>query len=378
MMGLGCWSDRASKFGILVGDDNCAIWDLCKHGFFAASWGSMVAACPSLRVELAKRKCPHLIRFSEEKESMNRTVLSILLAGLFAVPAFAQEKFTLKLKCEAKGDAIQSTEKNTEIAKATFSVMGNIQPKNDNKSVLSTFKQEIIDKEPGMKPTKLKRTYQKAEMTVAGKKKTLTFIGKEVLIDLSGPNQKFTVNGNELAGDDLVFMKEQFKEKSSKLDDSHIEDLMLPKNAVAVGGAWKPDVADLVKALSDKTDKMTVDVAKSTAAGKLQKAYKKDGKQFGAFEVVMNLALTQIGAGPTAIDLDATSRANIMMRFDGCIDGTSLACKKEMIMEIKMAGSLKAAKGVEVKLDAESKITGIQSIQDLTPAAPAAPDGSKP
>jgi hypothetical protein len=295
---------------------------------------------------------------------MNCTVLSIMLVVLFGVPAPAQEKITLKLKRDAKGDVTQTTEKDAETGKMTFTVMGMAQPKDQDKASSWTFKEEIIDKETGKKATKLKQTYQQAEMNVEGKKITPSFIGKEILIDLSGDTQKFTVDGKELTGDDLAFMNEQFKDRKSKKDESNIDELMLPKNAVAVGETWKPDVAAIVKDMAGET-RLTCDAAKSTAVGKLLKAYKKEGKQFGIFEVEMKFALTKVGAGPMAIDLDATSVMTMTIHFDGCIDGTLHTGTMDMKMAMKMAGSLKTPNGVEVKLDGDIKRTASKTDEDL-------------
>ncbi len=296
---------------------------------------------------------------------MNRTILSFLLVSMFAVPVLAQEKITLKLKRDAKGDVTQTTEKDDETGKMTFTVMGMAQPKDQDKSTSSTYKEEIIEKEPGKRATKLKRTYQKAEMSIAGKKITPSFFGKEIMIDFSGTTQKFTVDGKELTGDDLAFMKEQFKDRKSRKDESH-DELMLPNNPVAVGETWKPDVAALVKDLAAATDQVTVDPAKSTASGKLLKAYKKDGKQFGVFEVEMKFVLSKVGAGPMAIDLDATSVMTMTVHFDGCVDGTLQTGTMDMKMDMKMTGSLKAPNGVEVKLDADTKATGAKTVEDLS------------
>jgi hypothetical protein len=200
-------------------------------------------------------------------------------------------------------------------------------------------------------------------MSIHGKKTTPSFFGKEILIDFSGTSQEFTMDGKELIGDELAFMKEQFKDR--KKDESH-DELLLPKTPVAVGETWKPDVAALVKDLAAATDQLTVDPAKSTASGKLLKAYKKDGKQFGVFEVEMSFALSKVGAGPMAIDLDATSVATMTVHFDSCVDGTLHTGTMETKIDMKMVGSLKAPNGVEVKLDGDLKINGSKTLEDLT------------
>jgi hypothetical protein len=295
---------------------------------------------------------------------MKHTILSILLIGLLGVPAFAQEKFTIKLKKGAAGDIIQFTQTEIQTGKSTFTVMGMAQPKDIDKSVSMTYKEEIIEKEAGKKATKLKQTFQKAEMTVNGKKINPSFIGKEVLLDRTGANCRFTVNGVELTGDDLVFMKKQFKDTTNK-DDGPGDELWLPTVPVAVGDTWKPDMAAIAKDASE-SEGVTIDAAKSTAVGKFLKAYKKDGKQFGVFEIEMKATVIKVGAGPMAIDLDPTSWAKMTMRWDCCIDGTLNTATKEMIAEKKMVGTQKGPNGAEIKFDinAKNKTTDIK--EDLT------------
>jgi hypothetical protein len=281
-----------------------------------------------------------------------------------SAPASAQEKFTIKLKRDKKGDVTQATEKSTENAKMTVTVMGNPQPKDEDKTVSTTFKEVIIDKEGSKPASKLTRTYQKAEMTVHDKKIVPSFIGKEVLIDRSDKTPKFSVDGKDLEGDDLDFMKEQFKNSDSSRDDDVMDEIMLPKQPVAVGDTWKLDTAALAKEFS-KDAKLSIDADKSTAKGKLLKAYQKDGKQFGVFEIETNLALTKLEAGPMPIDLDPTSTMKMTMHFDVCIDGSSHAGSLTMTMESKIAGGLKA-NGVEVKLDGDIKANSTKTVEDLT------------
>ncbi len=295
---------------------------------------------------------------------MNSAVSGITLAALLAAPAVAQEKFTIKLHTNAKGDVIQVSEKIALIEKSTLTVMDKPQATGKEKVWSATFKEEIIEKEPGKMPTKVKRTYQKAEMTFQGRKIAPSLIGKEVLIDLSGPNPAFNIDGKELTGDDLLFMAEGLKDRASqKEEDRSFENFILPKNPVAVGETWKPDLPALLKKMSEDVP-ITFDPANSTATGKLLKAYKKNGRQFGAFEVAMDLTMAKVGIGPMTFALDGSSNMKLTMRFDGCIDGASASGTKEMILESKMAGKMKNADGVEVKLDGSAKINGKKTAED--------------
>jgi hypothetical protein len=295
---------------------------------------------------------------------MKRAITALFLAGFLASVSAAQEKFTIKIKNDSKGDVTRASDTGTETGKMSFSVGGKSQAKDEDKKKSMVFKEEILEKEPGKRAAKMQRTYEKAEMTANGKKITPSFIGKPMLIERAGKEYHFTVAGKKLEGDDLAFMKEEFKEKE-KDAESKLEQLMLPKQPVAVNETWKLDVAALQKEFGEDSG-MTIDLAKSTGAGKLIKAYKKDGKQFGAMEYDITMALTKIAAGPgMAIELDNTSSLKMTIKFDGCIDGSLNTGVMDMKMEMKMVGALNA-NGVEVKVDAKMTKSDSRTQEDLT------------
>ncbi len=258
------------------------------------------------------------------------------------------------------------TEKETLTNKSSFSVMGMVQAKDEDKNVTRIFKEEFLEKEPGKRATKLRRTYEKAELTKNGNKVEPSFIGKAVLIERDGKVWKYSIDGKDFLIDyaDADFLNDEFSEKKKSEDETKLEDLMMPKEAVAVNETWKIDVAGVAKEFG-KDNPFTVDVAKSTGSGKLLKAYKKDGKQYGAIEFNVELALTKIGAGAMTIDLDNTSKMKMTIKFDGCIDGAVHTGTMDMAMDMKIAGTLKMG-NVEVKIDSGIKATGVQTAEELT------------
>ncbi len=282
---------------------------------------------------------------------MLRAIAPILLAGLLAAPVAAQEKYTIKIRKDAKGDVVKVTETDSEKGKMKITVMGMDMPKDEDKGMSAAFTEKIIEKEAGKRATKIERTYTKAELTRDGSRITPSFVGKTVVVERTDKAYKFTVDGKELSGDDAKFLTEEFKDKK-KDDDSDLEHLLLPKEAVAVNGTWKPDVAAVVKEMmKDAEAPLSVDAAKAMATGKLLKAYKQDGKQYGIIEIEMTLPLKEIGAGAMKIAMEAGSNIKLTFRFDGCIDGSSNSGKMDMVMDMKMIGTLKTPDGVEVKLD---------------------------
>jgi hypothetical protein len=89
-----------------------------------------------------------------------------------------------------------------------------------------------------------------------------------------------------------------------------------------VGGTWKVDVSKLAK---DTEGELDIDVAKSSASGKLVKVYDKGGHKFGVLEITMELALNKIGGEGQQIELKPGSKMHVTAVMDTCIDGAKTA-----------------------------------------------------
>lgn len=296
---------------------------------------------------------------------MLRAIVPVVLAGLLTASASAQEKYTIKVRKDVKGDVVKIAETESEKGMMKITFNGMTMPKDESKSITAEYTEKIIDKETGKRATKLERTYTKAEMAKEGAKITPSFVGKTVLIERTGATYKFSVDNKEVTGDDAKFLVEEFKEKK-KDSDGDVEDVLLPKEAIAVKGTWKPDVATLVKEFTKSDDTpLSIDAAKATATGKFLNAYKKDGKQYGTLEIEVMLPLKEIGAGAMKITLEGDSNVKVIFKYDGCIDGTTTAGKLDIAMDMKMIGTLKTPDGAEVKLDAVMKKNGTKT-QEMT------------
>ena len=76
----------------------------------------------------------------------------------------------------------------------------------------------------------------------------------------------------------------------------------------------------MFKSLGKK--KMKADAQNSTIGGKLLKAYKKDGAQFGVIELTITLLVTEIDLGGNFAKTKDGSKAVVKLTIDTCIDGT--------------------------------------------------------
>src|SRR5262245_1926262 len=294
---------------------------------------------------------------------MTRSMLALLLAAALGGPAAAQEKVTIKIKHDAKGDVVKATAKDGETSKMNFTSMGMTQAQNKDSNSTAVFTEKILEKEAGKRSTRLQRNYEKAEFNLDGRKIAPSFIGKDVIIERSGGKYKFSVGDSELTGDDAAALAEEFKDKERD-KETNIDEILFPKNPVGVNETWKLDLDAVAKDFGEDA-KMAFDIAKSSGSGKLTKLYTKNGKQFGVLQVELDLALTKVGEGAMSIQLDKGSKAKLTFHYDGCIDGTSNSGKLDAEMEMKMTGTL-TVNGVEVKVDASMKKNESKTQEDMS------------
>ncbi len=165
---------------------------------------------------------------------------------------------------------------------------------------------------------KVKRQYEHADRIVKGERRTLPYQGKTLLIEKKGGKFQFQIeNDEEIVGKEAEELNEEF----NKGGFHKLIPLLLPRKAVKVDDTWKVDTAFLAKEFG-KDGKVEIDAAKSTGTGKLLKAYQKNGKQCGVYEVTMTFPVTQFTTdsgdkGPTK-----DSKFSLKLTVDGPIDGT--------------------------------------------------------
>ncbi len=254
---------------------------------------------------------------------MPRPILAALFVfGLLAAaPASAaDETYTLKLYKYKKGDKhdIEKTEESKN--NIIIDIMGMNMKQEVTSGKKEVYTEEILEKKDGdKKATKLTRTYKTAEKTEKEETTKAVYAGETVLIEKKGDKYEFSIKGKELKEDEAP---ELFKSFNKKDDEPENEDF-LPAAAVKVGESWKvpADKTDkMFKSLGD--DKMKLDTKKSTVSGKLLKAYKKDGAQFGVIELTITVFVTEIDLGGQFAKTKEGSKMVIKGSIDTCIDGT--------------------------------------------------------
>ncbi len=311
---------------------------------------------------------------------MKPTMFVVVLAGLVAAPAGGEEKYTIKLKKDAVGDIVRTSVELSEKTSSSFAVVGHSQRKESDTHSLSIYTEEILEKKPEERPTKRRRTYEKGEAFKDGKNIIPSFLGKTVLIErysyknksgyIAGIALDFCVDGKAPAGDDAEFLNREFKDELKDLKrpkkEHELEDLLLPKKAVALREDWRPAMAPIVDYFSEDA-RLKIDPVRSTVAGRLLKTYIKDGKQFGVFEVTLELALTE-GAekGSVPAQFDPASKAMVTWQFDGCIDGSRRTGAVQASTELQIISNVKVPDGTELKFETSMHSKASKISQDLT------------
>jgi hypothetical protein len=246
--------------------------------------------------------------------------------------------YTIKLRGEQKGDKLQVVK--TRSGTQTTTVAGKSLPQ-QKEQMKFEFVETILEMPDGApEPTKVVREYKTAQKSDAkGELKSLSYSGKTVTIEKKGKAYSYTVDGKPIPAAERAEFAEEF-EKSDKVKP---EDMM-PTNPVKVGEAWEVDFAK-VKALTGELP-FALDKDKSKFTGKLARAYKKDGQQWGVIEFRIVMTVTPGKKGPP---LSGTITADITL--DTAIDGSVHAGSMKMTQKGTLSAKDPKAGEVKVEID---------------------------
>jgi hypothetical protein len=232
------------------------------------------------------------------------------------------EKYTFKVaKFVAKGKAVKVNEKT--VLKSVTKVSdgnGNDMDMNTNKTFLRTYVEKTLEvDDKANKRKKYSRAYEKAKDLENDEAENKAYQGRTVLFEKSDGKWNLSAEGKpELTEDDLKDLTEQTNRPDRP------EGAMYPKEAVKVGGKWTLVGKDVAKLFD--TLKMDPDTVKGE--GKLVKAYKKDGKQWGTIDYAITF---QSELGPLK-----KVKGEMKATVDEALDGSTTAGKGAF--KIKWAG----------------------------------------
>jgi hypothetical protein len=229
----------------------------------------------------------------------------------------AEDTYTLKVKTLGKGDAgVVSKDESVEFHIVTSKGGKVVDDKKINANEQLKYKEEVLEKEPGKRATKLRRTYEKAISTADGKETQLPYHGKVLTIQKADGKYTFQIEkGDVLKDKEIPTLVQEF---AKEVDEDKIRDLLLPKDAVAVGASWKLDKDGLKTLLSQESGDFKIDAASSKGTGKLVKAYKKGGKQYGVIQFDIEAPLEKFKDDA----FEKGAKINTTLNLDVCIDGS--------------------------------------------------------
>ncbi len=297
---------------------------------------------------------------------MSRKLIATV-AALVLVPsaALAQETYRIKLKEPEKGDTALYCKRNT--VRSNLKLTDNngkiIDETRANKLDDRRYRQTVLEKRPGAKRAdKLERQYLTAERYEGGRKVTMSYQGKTLLIEKRDGRYLFRIKG----GQELDVNSSNPEEANAaselsaefKMGPAALQDLghewVLPQKAVALGESWKIDPGPVVREL-EAEGALKIDATRATAAGRLVRTFRRDGRQFGVIDLQMDLPILSLTeGGKTARVKDG--KLAIRLALAGCIDGTSFANSLRGTVQANLDATLEfmgMPLQLTVRLDAE-------------------------
>jgi hypothetical protein len=297
---------------------------------------------------------------------MSRYFFLLVIVGLVVSPSgvVAQDAYTIKLKESATGDRIRVEKQATEKTKMKLEdAQGtSVRDNEEMKSERYTYEDSILKKKPGeRRPTRLRRHYDLAETKTGADTQTLPYQGKSVLIEKRGDTYHFQIEGGaELQGKDAEALNKEFNKPKGELDFNKI---LVPNKPVHVNESWNLDADALVKDLQ-KDMPVEIDTSKTKATAKLLKAYKQDGRQFGAIELHLEFPLTALVMGDTRIGFAEGAKFTADATMTGCIDGSLNSGSTKFRGQIDGRADL-AQGGMNFKMLLAATMTGQESEREI-------------
>lgn len=287
--------------------------------------------------------------------------MRVLIAlAAFTLPAAADEPITIKLKIHpAPGESITSDSRHTDTGTTRIEdpdgkLLVEVKPGGSE----TVQKTTILEADKDGTPTKYLRTFEKANETESGKKKTFSYEGRTVLYEKQkdGRFRVGVVGKDELEPADA----EKLVEKANKPSESDaIMKQFAPKKPVKVGDSWPLDAKLVATAMESK-----VDEAKSSVTVKLLKVTQRGKTPIGTFELDAKLAVSAM-TGKVEMSFDPPIEFTMKGTMELVIDGSSTENTADIEMAMKGSGKWKNAGGASGKItfDVSGKVKEIEGAE---------------
>jgi len=276
---------------------------------------------------------------------MHRLVPCLALALTAGLAAAADETYTIKVaEFPPQGESVKvsATEGMTQVLKVSDENGKVVRNQKTVASKTNVYTEKTLKAE-GNKRVKYQRAYDKAIEKVGDMEKKHPYQGRTVVFARVEGKYVVSAEGEpKLEEKDLAALADEAnRETGDKLREA-----LLPKKAVKVGDKWSLPAKQLTKLMEGAP--LDPDTVKGE--GKLIKAYKKDGKQFGVMEFTFSYDNKKDGVKLGRTDFTTT--------LDTAIDGS--ATTGTMTVKVKVAGKRQVEQDgtkytVEETADVDSK-----------------------
>jgi hypothetical protein len=287
--------------------------------------------------------------------------LLVLIALVAAAAPLRDDGYTIKIKKSGQGSVTKQDKEETDNNYVKFEGPdGKAKENKEERTVTQAYKETVLEKKEGKRATKLRREYTKAVVKVGDKEMTLPYQGKTVVIEKKDGKYHFTIEGGaELTGKDAELLNRAFNKGGDDSDSDDLEKAFLPKKPVKEGDTWTIDGAAIVKAFEkDAAQPIPVDKDKAAGKGKLLRAYKEGGRQYGDFDIDLDIPLKgefPLGPGQSA-PIQAGSKMGMKVQIKkACIDGTVSDGNVAMSFDMDLTAAFKGPDGKQYKITINSK-----------------------
>jgi hypothetical protein len=257
-----------------------------------------------------------------------------VIVAVLVTSAHAEDAVEIKFYQPRVGDRLKATiEERTEANTISGMVFGR-REKNSLKVKSFVYVDEFLEFADGNpKATKLKRTYQKAELTNGDKSTTLPVEGKTILIEMKDRKYQFTIDKEPLDGEAGQLLDAEF----NKPNPTDLLPLILSAKSVKPSETWKLDATRAFAALNaDKSiaglngARLKFDRTKLDATGKLLKTLEVEKTQFGEFELKISAPLNE---NPKVLRQSKDGDRSVTLTGKLCVDGTSPEGQTKMVQK---------------------------------------------
>jgi hypothetical protein len=255
----------------------------------------------------------------------------LLLAAVLVVPLLASEgraqSYTVKVKTNpAVGKSVTVTDSSDMRMAMVLSLKGMVLKDDKKNDVEETQFTTRVLEAGDPQPKKFTRTYTKAVKGEKGKPAKAFYQGETVVFELKGNAYQAVLQSGPVNDPEKLADLAKLAKNANK--DSDVRAL-LPKTPVKVGDSWTISREALEVYLADAKD--DADLPNAKAAGKLVKAYKQDGQQWGTLEYAFYIPLKKLG--PLALNKPIPMQMKITV--DTAIDGSSTASRSTGTASLK-------------------------------------------